>query len=214
MLTPPDLIEMPILGVVYLWPSPDREVSATISIPEAVISMSLVIDEFFRARFWSKVDVRGGHACWPWKAYRDHRGYGKFGIPRWMAGDGPHILLAHRVAYALAYGEPPSDKMVCHRCDNPPCVRPDHLFLGVSADNVRDMWTKGRAFMPKQVGERHHSAKLTEAQVLDLRRRYRAGGITIQQLATEHGVSMATIGHTLTGRVWKHLPLSGVLSES
>lgn len=78
------------------------------------------------------------HDCQEFRGCRIKKGYGQVN----MNG---RTVYAHRLAYALHYGEDPTGKCVLHKCDNPPCVNPDHLFLGTQADNVRDMWAKGRA---------------------------------------------------------------------
>lgn len=88
-------------------------------------------------RFWSNVDKSG--ECWVWTGNRLPSGYGRF------SRNGS----AHRIAYQLTYGEIPPGMCVCHRCDNPPCVRPDHLFLGTHAENMRDRDAKGRGKLPK-----------------------------------------------------------------
>lgn len=88
-------------------------------------------------RFWSKVDTSGD--CWIWTATKNRRGYGQF----YYEG---RLQLAHRVAYKLTYGPVDDDIHVLHRCDNPSCIRPDHLFLGTQRDNVQDMIGKGRAY--------------------------------------------------------------------
>lgn len=90
------------------------------------------------ARFWAKVDRSGGpEACWPWTGARAWNGYGQF-------GDGGQIHIASRVAWELSCGPIAEGLHVLHRCDNPPCVNPAHLFLGTHSDNMRDMVAKGR----------------------------------------------------------------------
>lgn len=88
------------------------------------------------ARFWSK--VRKGDGCWEWQAKRFDNGYGSFAVSR-NKNQG-----AHRVAWELTNGPIPAGMSVLHHCDNRPCVRPDHLFLGTQLDNMRDMLAKGR----------------------------------------------------------------------
>ena len=87
------------------------------------------------ARFWANVDQSS--ECWEWKAARDPYGYG---AARYEAKK----IHSHRLAYILTYGPIPKGMQICHRCDNPPCCRPDHLFLGTAADNAADREQKGR----------------------------------------------------------------------
>lgn len=87
-------------------------------------------------RFWGKVDRTSPHGCWLWLGGRNSAGYGVF-------GSGSETL-AHRISYILVNGSIPEGLFACHRCDTPSCVRPDHLFVGTGADNMRDMICKGR----------------------------------------------------------------------
>lgn len=101
-------------------------------------SGAVVIRRSFEERLWEKVDKAGD--CWVWTAGRNPKGYGRIG----RGGRGEGVVLAHRAVWELANGPVPEGLFVLHRCDNPPCVRPNHLFLGTKADNNQDMASKGR----------------------------------------------------------------------
>ena len=90
-------------------------------------------------RFWAKVDASGD--CWEWTGQRHRTGHGVFTVP----GGTPRQQQAHRVSWEMHNGPIPEGMNVCHKCDNPPCIRPEHLFLGSQLDNLRDMIAKGRA---------------------------------------------------------------------
>lgn len=92
-------------------------------------------------RFWEKVQRRSSDECWPWRGHLESRGYGRFFLNGRMTG-------AHRVAYQFVRGPIPPRLMVCHRCDNPACCNPDHLWLGTARENTRDMIAKGRRWRP------------------------------------------------------------------
>ena len=148
-------------------------------------------------RFEAKVSRGAG--CWEWAAFRQHQGYGQFHTGR--EGD-RKMSYAHRVAYEIYVGPIPKGLLVLHRCDNPPCVRPEHLFVGTTMDNIRDRDAKGRQNGPK--GETHHSAKLTAKDVREIRRRSHAFGEGIE-LAMEFGVSNCTISKIVLRRTWKSI---------
>jgi hypothetical protein len=144
--------------------------------------------------FWSRVDRSG--ECWVWTRTRSTGGYGRIyvGRHRWAN--------AHRRAWELAYGPIPEGMVVCHKCDNPPCVRLDHLFLGTMRDNAQDALRKGRL----QVGERNHQSRLTAAAAADIRRRWGAGELQVD-LAREYDVHIMTVNDLVHGRTWRHLGL-------
>jgi len=131
-------------------------------------------------------------------------GYGRM---RMGGRKGKHYL-AHRLSYIIHHPltidlmEHP-DICVCHRCDNPKCVNPAHLFLGSQQDNHRDMVSKGR--IADKRGEKHHLVKLTEDDVREIRTRYANGGITQQQLALEYGMNNSTLNRIILRKRWKHI---------
>lgn len=156
-------------------------------------------------RFWSKVQKTDG--CWLWTATRKPGWYGKFRFNGKQEN-------AHRVAYILTYGTIPDGLWVLHRCDNPLCVRPDHLYLGTHQDNVRDRQERGRAACGDNNGSRMHPerilsgeqcswAKLTAAEVAAIRQEYALGNTTYHKLAAKYGVGKSQIGNILQGKVWK-----------
>lgn len=125
----------------------------------------------FAERFWARVHRAEGDVCWLWTGARYPKGYGKVALPR--ANGSPQVLDgAHRVAWLLTHGPVPAGLWVLHRCDNPPCCRPGHLFLGTHADNMRDMHEKGRG---GTLGMRPSSARFTDAEVASIRARAQAG---------------------------------------
>ncbi len=112
------------------------------------------------------------------------------------------VVKAHRVAYEKAYGPIPAGMCVCHKCDNPACVRVSHLFLGTHADNVADKVGKGRQYCP--TGELHGRAKLTEAAVLAMRAKALSGS-SRTELSREYGVTEQHVGYVLSRKSWKHI---------
>ena len=147
-------------------------------------------------RFWLKVDKSGGpKACWPWKAYCRHDGYGKFGL---ASGK---MIGAHIEAFVLTHGFKPP--MVCHSCDNPSCCNPKHLFARDHAVNVADMVAKAR----HSKGQQHAHAKLTEEKVLLIRKRFVPNDSYngARALAREFKVGRTVVDRTVKGVAWKHL---------
>ena len=154
-----------------------------------------------RVRFWRFVRKQPGDYCWEWRGARNRSGYGFFTV------EPGELRYAHRVAYELEVGPIPADRMVCHRCDNPSCVRPDHLFLGTALDNLRDASEKGRLdYSPQRraarCGEGNPNARLTWEAARAIRRR-RAEGATYSQIRREFGVGMGTVAAVLSGLTWK-----------
>jgi len=161
-------------------------------------------------RFWSRVVRCEGDGCWIWQGRREEKmGYGRF-----LFGEGS--LYAHRISYHLTVGPIPRGLCVCHRCDNPPCVNPDHLFLGTQKDNIADAITKGRqakglthgsvTHPGLHRGEKNPSAKLTEVEVSQIRALVRGFRITKGDVGRLYGVTGQMVGAISRRRAWGHLP--------
>lgn len=145
-------------------------------------------------RFWPKVQKCDG--CWQWLSVKNSEGYGLFRVRG-------RRLRAHRLSYALTYGPIPDGYIVCHHCDNPSCVRPDHLFLGTNADNVADCIQKGRRRAAGARGEAHGHSILTQEAVNDIRARYIPYTVTQKMLADEYGVSENAVWHVIHRSRWR-----------
>jgi hypothetical protein len=162
-------------------------------------------------RFWSHVQ-RCAHVqpcpycCWDWQKAREQDGYGKFTI---RSGQ---MTIAHRFAYSDWHNVALTREMlVCHHCDNPPCCNPLHLWLGNHLANHQDSARKGRAawqrpgvMPPTKYGEEANRAKLTEAQVKDIRMLY-SKGISSIKLASMYDVSKHSILSIIHRKSWKHV---------
>lgn len=145
-------------------------------------------------RFWAKVQKTD--TCWLWTASANLRGYG------WIGVNG-RLRRATRVAWELQIGEIPAGLHVLHTCDNPRCVRQDHLWLGNHVDNMRDMAQKGRAPGYSSPGESNSQNKLSAIQVEQIRSRYAIGGITQETLGHQYGVAHSTISAITRRENWK-----------
>lgn len=159
-----------------------------------------------RERFEQHVDRRTApEGCHEWTGFRSRQGYGQFAVNR--GGSRYRTEVASRVAWEIVYGPVPEGMEICHSCDNPPCVRVDHLFLGTASDNALDSYRKGRRKPPTRHarGERVGLAKLTEAGVREIRRRYAAGGVSQQVLADEFGVHQTKISAVVRRKTWIHV---------
>lgn len=137
-------------------------------------------------RFWKKVDRRSEDECWEWKASKTKFGYGQMGA----AGT---VLGAHRIAFYVRFRRWP--EVARHTCDNPGCCNPYHIVDGSQADNVADMWERGRGLL----GETHPQSKHTDADIRQMRELYAAGALTQKGLAQRYGATQEWVGQVVRG---------------
>lgn len=147
-------------------------------------------------RLLRRVYVGGADECWPWRFTVNNYRF-PYGSYRFSG----QTQKAHRVSWQLHYGPIPNGMSVCHKCDNPPCINPAHLFLGTHAENMADMASKGRAGAPR--GEASKCAKLTADQVLSAKRDLATD--TVSEVARRFGVAHSTMRRIKTGEGWKCL---------
>lgn len=146
-------------------------------------------------RFWAYVDKSGD--CWEWHASKNPRGYGQFSA----TVDGRlRNMRAHRLAYIWAGNDLKDDDLLCHTCDNPSCVNPDHLFVGTHQDNMADKTAKDR----QAKGEGIAASILTEPQVHEIRRRF-ASGESGPTIADDFGVSKQCVYAIAKRKTWRHI---------
>ena len=145
--------------------------------------------------FWDRVE-KSPSGCWIWKGNVNEQGYGRVRF-------NGRSMLAHRVAWMLTHGDVPDGHFVCHQCDNPPCVNPEHLFTGTASDNNKDMHAKGRNNQPH--GEAVKVAKLSDEKVGRMRRLYKTGLISEPELARAFGVDGSIVHRALSGENWSHV---------
>lgn len=141
--------------------------------------------------FWNKVDEGEADECWEWKGNIHQYGYGRILV------DGT-LKLAHRVSYRINKSDP-GEMCVLHKCDNPPCVNPNHLFLGTREDNNKDAARKGRTV--NHSGESNPNVELTDKDVQEIRQL--PDNIPNREIAQRYGVSTSTIGCIIRRETWK-----------
>ncbi len=162
-----------------------------------------VVGRDYVVAFWARVDKSDPDGCWIWTGLLDDYGYGRATYGRRL------VDLAHRVSWRIEFGEIPEGVCILHHCDNPPCVRPVHLFDGDRGDNARDMSTKGRQYLqqhPERAlrGEAHGNHRLTEVAIREIRRR-RACGERLRTIAAVFQTTDTTVSLVARRRAWAHV---------
>lgn len=157
-------------------------------------------------KFWNRADRSSPDTCWNWQGGKTSGGYGVLSI-------GGKQFYAHRLAFEFSHRELNLGEHVIHTCDNPACCNPRHLRAGSHADNMADMATKGRAKGGSPGGSRQGTSKLTEAQVIAIRKRYdskKYDGKKLIEIAQEYGVTPQCIYYAVK-KGWKHVPQRNTL---
>ena len=160
-----------------------RSETSFVHMKEMRLQQAGTIEERFFSRF-----VKLDNGCWQWRAHTDKDGYGV------LPGDRKNTR-AHRLSYEIHNGPIPDGLIVCHHCDNPGCVNPDHLFVGTTKDNAQDALKKRRHY----VGEKNGRSKLTEENVKEILHSNQNG----QQLANKFDVTRHTVNNVRRGKTWQ-----------
>lgn len=153
------------------------------------LSTRMTVEE----RFMSKVQKT--EQCWLWIGKKAKGGYGSF------SANGKSYI-AHRFYYSLINGHIPDDIKACHKCDNPPCVNPDHIFLGTQSENLQDAVQKGRR---RTRGEDNGFSKLTTQQVIEIRRSYSSGSMIKAEIARKFNTSKTNVTRIINRESWTHI---------
>ena len=150
-------------------------------------------------RFWLKVDKKHPDECWIWMGAKHKSGYGNFKL------DNKKIVKSHRYSFLITHGQLDESLYVCHSCDNPSCVNPNHLWQGTAKENNKDCRDKNRAvFPPDQKVENHSQHILTNNDVLDIRKKFH-NGVKQADLMRSYQVSRNTIYKICRNKSWQHL---------
>lgn len=176
--------------------------------PEFISSQGL--SETLPDKFWGKIDKSGpipNHQqhlgrCWKWCGSKLVSGYGLYTFRRHQKGIQNRVLV-HRLVWVLFNGPIPNGKWILHHCDNPACCNPDHLFCGTPADNGRDKSLKGRSNPP--VGERAGNSKLTDEDVIEIRKVCSLGTVNQTEIAKLYKIGQYEISRIKNRKRWKHI---------
>ncbi len=152
--------------------------------------------------FWTYITKLDEDKCWPWSGGLTASGYGKFWYNK-------KIWLSHRLVYYFTYGKIDDSMFVCHRCDNPMCCNPKHLFLGSAKDNTNDMINKGRQQDYSKVvrGSDNLMSKVTEQQVKEILFLHQEGKCKKKEIANKYGLTLSGLESIIYRRCWKHISL-------
>lgn len=160
--------------------------------------MKLQVDKLksLKYRFEMKFKIDKPNKCWIWLKHKNKKGYGIFGIASSKS------VRAHRFSYELYVGKIPKGLLVCHKCDNPACVNPNHLWLGTIKENNSDRDKKGRCVSLK--GEKNGHAKITDKIAREIKQRI-ISGEPMTKIARELNIKYCIVANIKSGSSWKHI---------
>lgn len=159
----------------------------------------IILSDSVKQRFLAKIEKQPS-GCWQWTASTAKGGYGQFNV-------GGKNWKAHRLSWILHGGADPEGLCVCHKCDNPRCVNPDHMFLGTHLDNVRDKISKGRCGHTGARGALNGAVKVRDVPVEQIKQ-LKAEGKTVREIGPMFGLSKSTISNIINGKHWSEYVLS------
>lgn len=162
--------------------------------PRKFLPSELSLDQALSFFGWFQVPGPLTTPCWVWGGTLNHGGYGRFRF------QGKRVM-AHRAAYMVHNGDIPDGLLIRHRCDNPPCINPQHLVTGTDQDNFNDRVS--RKGHPSQFPEKAPAAKLTWEIVEEIRAAHRGGETNLSQIAVKYGVTRPTISDVVKGITWR-----------
>jgi hypothetical protein len=172
--------------------------------PKRVLLETYLETRDFEAFFKYVEPLMDDRGCWEWGGARNEHGYGQTAIKHYLQ------MKAHRLSWMIHHSIIADEVCVLHKCDNPPCVNPDHLFIGTKKDNMQDCSRKGRVRYILRRGESNECAKLTDKKVAEARRLY-ASGDSLRSVAQRYGVNSKTMSRAIHGLQWAHVPISAEL---
>jgi len=143
---------------------------------------------------WNRIDVRNEDDCWNWMRCKDKKGYGIIGLNN-------KSCRVNRFIYKEIYGSIPEGLLVCHKCNNPSCCNPNHLYVGTHADNMKQMVDDGRSGK----GENNGYVKLTGRDILKIRYLFSTGEYSQRELGEMFGVVQVNISRIVNNKIWKHI---------
>lgn len=146
-----------------------------------------------KERFFKHFGTPNKKGCIEWKGSIGVFGYGRI-------AEGKKFFQAHRLSYIYNRGHIPEGLIVCHQCDNPPCVNPKHLFLGTYKDNTQDCHSK----MRHNFGTKNGQAKLNDEKIRAIRKRYKEGA-SYYKIADEFGINFSNVGYIVKRKTWRHV---------